>query len=164
MPTHVPRLVTIVLDDCPTGTYAGTGASLPELTLPCLGGGHAVTLTGLTGTPTIVNIWASWCLPCQREVPALQSVYATAKTQLRVLGIDMEDSDSSALDFAKHAGMRYPSVIDRNGDVLRRVGYAGPPATLMLDSSGAVVYQQAGEFKNAADLRAKVQRYLKVSL
>jgi hypothetical protein len=60
--------------------------------------------------------------------------------------------------------MRYPSVVDRNGDVLRRLGFAGPPATVLVDASGAVVYRQAGEFKNVSDLHDKLSTYLKVPL
>ena len=163
VPEFTNRDADVVLDDCPSGTYAGGAAALPDLTLPCLGGGHAVTLTGLTGLPTIVNIWASWCLPCQREVPALEAVHTATAGRLRILGIDMEDQSASALDFAKNARMSYPSVIDRDGDVLRRLGLAGAPSTVFLDASGAIVYRQAGQFKNEADLRAKVQRYLQVT-
>lgn len=161
-PADSMRVATAFTDDCPRST--GTGAALPKLTLPCLGGGKVVALHALTGKPALVNIWASWCKPCQREVPALQAVYAAAHGRMTVLGIDMEDTDGSALDFAKHIGMRYPSVVDRNGDVLRHLGFAGPPATLLVDASGAVVYRQAGEFKSVADLHAKISTYLKVSL
>jgi thiol-disulfide isomerase/thioredoxin len=163
LPSYSPRPVGVILDDCPPGTYAGGSAQLPSLTLPCLGGGNTVTLTGLTGKPALVNIWGSWCIPCQREVPALQAVYAAVKGEATVLGVDMEDRDNSALDFAKHVGMRYPSVVDRNGDVLRRLGFAGAPSTVFLDASGAVVYKQVGQFKDAADLKAKVRRYLRVA-
>jgi thiol-disulfide isomerase/thioredoxin len=134
------------------------------LTLPCLGGGSDVALTGLTGRPALVNVWASWCGPCQKEVPALQSVYAAAHGRLRVLGVDIEDSDGSALDFAAHAAMHYPSVVDRQGDVLRRLGFNGPPVTVFLDAAGHVVHKQSGPFRDAADLRAQVNRYLQVSL
>ena len=94
----------------------------------------------------------------------LQSVYASARGRVHVLGVDMEDQDGSALDFAEHIGMRYPSVVDRNGDVRRQLGLAGAPVTVFIDGSGAVVYKQTGEFKSLAELRAKLQTYLKVTV
>ncbi|MDX6285949.1 MAG: hypothetical protein QOG53_1434 [Frankiales bacterium] len=161
VPTDTPRIATAFTDNCPASD--GTSVALPDLTLPCLGGGRAVSLAGLSQLPVIVNIWGSWCGPCQREAPLLQSVYASAQGSVHVLGIDMEDTDGSALDFAKHVGMRYPSVVDRSGDVLRKLGLRGAPVTVFIDGTGAVVYKQVGEFKSAADLNEKIQQYLKVS-
>jgi thiol-disulfide isomerase/thioredoxin len=137
---------------------------LPELALPCLGGGQHVRLAALRGSPTLVNVWATWCGPCQREVPYLQNVYAASGGRLRVLGVDTEDSRASALDFAQHAGMRYPSVVDQQGRVLRSTGAPGPPVTLFVAASGKVEHTKIGPFTSERDLRQAVQTYLGVDL
>ena len=150
------------LNPCPTTAGQGT-AKLPNLVLSCLGDGPRVRLSGLTGTPTLVNVWGSWCGPCQREVPALQSVYDGARGQLRVLGIDTEDSHASALDFAAHVGMKYPSVVDDDGAFIRSLGRNATPMTLFVNASGAVVHTKLGQFKNAADLKAELHQYLGIA-
>lgn len=140
------------------------GAALPSVTLACLGGGPAVPLARLTGTPTVLNVWASWCEPCQREVPFFQALHARAGDRLRVLGVDTEDSSRSALDFAAHAGMRYPSVVDEDGTVLRSFRGVGPPMTVFVAADGRVVHVARGGYQQLADLQRDVATYLGVRL
>jgi thiol-disulfide isomerase/thioredoxin len=153
---------TAALDPCPS-TSAQKAAQLPNLVFSCLGVGPKVRLADLGGTPMLVNVWATWCEPCQREVPALQSVYAAAAGHLRVLGIDTEDDHPSALDFAAHVGMRYPSVIDDDGAFIRALGRNATPMTLFVNASGAVVHTKLGQFKSLADIKAQVRQYLGIS-
>src|SRR4051794_33737044 len=148
------------LDRCPATQSQGT-AKLPHVVLSCLGAGPRVHFSGLVGTPTLINVWGSWCGPCQREVPALQSVYTSAQGKLRVLGVDTEDEHGSALDFAAHVGMRYPSVIDDDGTFLRSFGKKATPMTLFVNAKGAVVHTKLGPFKSN-ELQQDVQRYLGV--
>ncbi len=121
-------------------------------------------LATLRGTPMLVNIWASWCGPCQREVPYLQAVHEDSGGRLRILGIDNVDSSGSALDFAAHAGMTYPSAVDKQGTVLRSTGAVGPPVTLFVSSDGAVVHTKIGPFADESGVRRAVARYLGVQL
>ena len=149
------------LDRCPA-TQAPGAAKLPRLVLSCLGAGPKVQMSGLVGTPTLINVWGSWCAPCQKEVPALQAVHAAAPGRLRVLGVDTEDDQASALDFAAHVGMTYPSVVDDNGTFLRSFGKNATPMTLFVDAGGVVVHTKLGEFKGT-ELKEDVQRFLGVA-
>ena len=157
----IPALrLTAALAPCPVAGGAGpANDGLPHRVLPCLGTGPAVRLDALTGIPTLVNIWGSWCVPCQQEVPYLQAVYASAAGRLRVLGVDTEDSTGSALDFAAHAGMHYPSVVDNAGSVLRAFG-TGPPITLLVDTDGRVVFVHRGPYESVAAVRADLDAHL----
>jgi cytochrome c biogenesis protein CcmG/thiol:disulfide interchange protein DsbE len=155
---------TASLDACPDSGTSAVMAKLPDLTLSCLGAGPRVRMRALGGVATLVNVWGSWCQPCQREVPALQSVYAGAQGRLRVLGVDTEDDPLSALDFAAHVGMKYPSVADDNGTFIRALGRNATPMTLFVDASGAVVHTKYGQFRNLADIKAEVQRYLGIAV
>ena len=154
------------LDLCPTTDSSAASAShgLPNLTFGCLGNGPKVELSALRGAPTLVNVWGSWCGPCQREVPALQRIHADAGDKLRILGIDTEDSDASALDFAAHAGMTYPSVVDESGTFHRALGRSTVPMTLYVDSDGELVHTSYGQFHGVEDIKSQVQQYLGVSL
>jgi thiol-disulfide isomerase/thioredoxin len=152
---------TAHLDTCPTA--GATAAHLPHLVLDCLGDGPRVHLAGLTGTATLVNVWGSWCGPCQREVPALQTLYSATHGRLRILGVDTEDDHASALDFAAHVGMTYPSVVDDNGTFIRALGRNATPMTLFVNGEGAVVHTKYGQFHDLADIKNQVQRYLGVT-
>jgi thiol-disulfide isomerase/thioredoxin len=103
------------VEDCAPGRGADTG--LPDLTLPCLGGGPEVDLASLEG-PVILNLWASNCGPCRQEMPALQDFYEKYGDRVHVLGVDYQDRQpAAALELAKRSGVRYPLVADPGGDL-----------------------------------------------
>ena len=139
---------------------------LPTVTLPCLGDGPQVHLAGLRGKPLVLNIWGSWCGPCQKETPFLAQAYDSLKSKVQFLGVDDEDLSDSALDFAAHVQppMRYPSVVDENKSVL--IGLQGPvavPSTVFVDANGKVVHRVLQAYSSLAELRADIARYLGVS-
>ncbi len=155
-----PLRAAAALAPCPTGV----GPGLPALTLPCLGGGPDVRLDARpTGVPTLVNVYGSWCAPCQDEMPVLAAFARKAGPRVALLGIDTEDEPRLALRFAKDLGQRWPAVVDAQGAVLRR--YApGPPATLFVDPTGRVRYVHRGAFRSLAALEAAVAEHLGVRL
>lgn len=166
-PSYDQLVAKAALDPCPSSTAAHPHKSLPNLTLPCLGHGPAVHLAGLAGTPTVVNIWGSWCTPCQAETRYLSSVYDTAKNKVRFLGVDTEDDPKSALDFAPHVDppMRYPQVVDKDKKLL--IGLNTPsavPTTVFVDASGRVTHVTHLPYRSTASLRADIRRYLGVTV
>ena len=155
-----PLRAAAALDPCP----AGLGDALPDLTLPCLGGGPDVRLRSAPpGRPTLVNVYGSWCEPCQREMPVLVEFSQLAAGKVALVGVDTVDEPSLALRFAKDFGQHWPAVVDDDKSVLLQHA-SGPPVTLFLDAEGREVHVQAGEFRSLEDLRAKVRRYLGVSV
>jgi cytochrome c biogenesis protein CcmG/thiol:disulfide interchange protein DsbE len=137
---------------------------LPALTLPCLGGGAAVRLDGpATGRPTLVNVYGSWCGPCQREMPLLVAFSRAVHGKVALLGVDTEDEPRLALLFARDVGQSWPAVVDDDKAVLRRYA-SGPPVTLFVSAAGSVVHAKVGPFKDVAELRSLTRRYLGVSL
>lgn len=116
---NTPQLVKLKgeteVADCAPGD--ATDGGLPDLTLPCLGGGPDVDLTSLQG-PMVVNLWASWCGPCRKEMPALEAFHEQYGDQVPVLGIDYQDPQpAAALDLAKESGVTYPLLADPGGDL-----------------------------------------------
>jgi thiol-disulfide isomerase/thioredoxin len=141
---------------CPSGV----GPALPDLTLPCLSGGPDVALAAPgTGRPTLVNVWATWCSPCVREVPELVELAAAGRVD--VVGVLTQDTARNGLEFARQFGMRYPSVVDDGGVVMRAYS-PGPPVTLFLDAGGRVRHVQRGEIRDSKTLRALVRQHLAV--
>jgi thiol-disulfide isomerase/thioredoxin len=153
--------------DCPkTRPGAGTGTRpLPDVTLPCLGGGRAVHLAGLRGSPTVVNFWSQSCGPCRAESPILQRVHEAAQGRVRVLGVDWEDSQPSmAIAFAKQLGVTYPQIADPEAATRKPLHIAGLPMSLFINSSGTIVGANYGAFTSAAQLTAMISRYLGVTV
>ena len=164
-PKHHQLVVAAKLDPCPA-SESSTSGGLPDITLPCLGDGPAVHLAGLVGKPLVLNIWATWCAPCQAETRYLSTMYDALKSRVRFLGVDTEESDpDSALAFAPHVQppMRYPSVIDNDKKVL--LGLHGPiavPSTVFIDANGKIVQRVSAPYRSVASLRADIARYLGV--
>ena len=150
-------------DSCPTSSSARASDGLPDLELPCLGSGQKVKLSGLRG-PLLVNVWGSWCEPCQDEVPELQSFYTAAKGKVGLLGIDYNDSACGAQDFAGHMGMTYPSLFDDDNAIKGQGPFvlSGLPMTVFVDEEGKVAHVSRGAFKSLADLKKQVATYLGV--
>lgn len=138
-----PRLREIKADtaveECAPGD--GTDGGLPDLTLPCLGGGPDVDLASLEG-PLVVNLWASWCGPCKKEMPALQDFYEQYGDQVGVLGINYQDQQpAAAIELAGDLGVSYPLVADPGGDLNARDPLPvirGVPWLVFLDADGGV--------------------------
>lgn len=118
---------------------------LPAVTLHCLTGGSAVTLTRLPVRPFVVNLWASWCAPCRSEAPRLAAAAAAAGQQVGFLGVDTADARGAALAFLRRYGIGYPQLADPNSDTLHRLGAPGLPVTLAVNAAGRLVYQRIGE-------------------
>ena len=147
------------LAPCPTGV-----GDVPHLVLPCLGGGADVVLDSApSGSPTLVNVYGSWCGPCQDEMPVLARFAAKAGGKVALLGIDTEDDPRLALLFAKDVGQTWAAVRDDDGRFLRHYS-SGPPITLFVDTNGHVAYVHRGPFKDLASLTAEVKRRLGVTV
>lgn len=157
-------LPMIATANCPdTATRATPEAQLPNLTLPCLGHPGQVRLRGLVGQPTVVNLWASWCVPCRSEMPALQRLHRAAGGQLRVLGVASSDSERAARATIQNTGVRYPSVLDLDGAVKRDLGALGLPLTLFVTADGRVAHRKLGEM-TYDQMRAAVRDHLGVAV
>lgn len=148
------------LDPCP----AGLGPELPDLVLPCLGGGPDVDLTAAPpGRPMLVNVWATWCPPCVEEVPDLAAFADRAGERVGLVGVLTQDSATNGLEFSRQYDMRWPSVVDDSGEVFRAFR-PGPPVTLFLDAEGRVVHKRSGKFADVAEIEALVAEHLGVQL
>ncbi|MCX6431027.1 MAG: TlpA disulfide reductase family protein, partial [Actinobacteria bacterium] len=83
--------------------------------LPCMDGKSVVHFSTLRG-PLIVNVWGSWCAPCRDEIPIIRSFYSKAQNRLQILGVDVEEGNSSdGSNFVIEHGMTWPSLVDPDG-------------------------------------------------
>lgn len=148
------------LPTCPSGI----SPQLPDVTLPCLSGGPDVAIADAgPPVPTLVNIWATWCPPCVREVPILVEVADQSRGRLRIVGVLTQDTPRNSLEFARQFHMNYTSVVDYEGTVMRRFS-SGPPVTLFVAGDGTIKHIRRGAFKHATELRQLLAQHLNVSL
>ncbi len=144
----------------------GTGRrALPDITLDCLGGGTGVRLSGLTGTPTVINLWASWCGPCREELPLLAKADKEYGDSLRIIGIDFDDAaPDDAIELARASGVTYPQLVDRDTKTKGAfAAIAGLPWTIFVDAQGRMVATERTPFRSYADLTAAIRRHLGVT-
>jgi cytochrome c biogenesis protein CcmG/thiol:disulfide interchange protein DsbE len=107
--------------------------------------GATVSLAAYAGRPVIVNFFASWCAPCQRETPMLARYYASQHGRVVLLGIDANDEATAALRFVAKAGVSYPVGFDRfPSPVTTSYGVYALPQTFFLDAQHRVVAKVMG--------------------
>jgi cytochrome c biogenesis protein CcmG/thiol:disulfide interchange protein DsbE len=161
---EVPEDVRGALPPCPVSTEAAEVArGLPPIALPCLGPGDPVTLSGLRGTPMILNAWASWCAPCRQELPALASYSEAADGEVVVLGLNVIDDAEAAATLWSQLAMPFPSVVDAEGATRAPLRWIGLPVTYFVDAGGTVVYRHDGAVTEAAEWAALAEQHLGVA-
>jgi thiol-disulfide isomerase/thioredoxin len=137
--------------------------TLPGLTLDCLGGG-TLDLGRAPGTPTVLNLWASWCGPCREELPFVEQLADTAGDRVRVIGVASQDGVPQATSFAADAALTFPSAFDADGELAAGLGLKGLPHSVLLAADGSVAHVEVGAVASFDELRALVAEHLGVQL
>ena len=147
----------------PTGTADGDDA-LPDITLDCLGGGNPVELSALAGKPTVINLWASWCVPCRKELPLLARAHDELGDAVQVIGIDVKDpAPDDAIELARVSGVTYPQLSDPDQKTASALKVVALPQTVFVDAQGTIVATERKEFRSYAELTAAIERHLGVA-
>lgn len=131
------------------------GKPAPAFSLPVLQPyqaryGQEFGVKGGEGKPIILNIWASWCIPCRTEAPLLEQYAQRYGDKVLFLGINVQDQQPAALGFIEEFSLRsFPSVFDGRGRIGIDYGYYGVPETFVIDASGKVLLRHAGAVSEA---------------
>lgn len=123
------------------------GAVAPDFSLSTLEGKATITFAQYQGRPVLINFWASWCIPCRTETPALERVYQKYQAQgLVVLGLNSAELDdlTAALDFAKEFKVTYPLLWDETNATLIGYNVLGLPTSLFVNRDGLIQRIQVG--------------------
>lgn len=155
-------IVKVPLTPCPVSlppTAPSGRDRLPALTLQCFGRGPAVAMATGHGVPTVVNLWASWCVPCRSEMPRLRASAARLGSRAGFLGVDIKDDPGSAWKFLADMRVHYPNVADPKAAMLAALHVPGVPITYVVDSDGKVVFRHIGELHESdiAEVEAAVR-------
>lgn len=127
---------------------AGARTAAPDVRGKTLAGGQ-LAVADLRGHVVVVNVWGSWCNPCRAETPDLVRVAAATTTQgVRFVGIDTRDNPDAARAFVRAFKVPYPSIIDRDGQVLLNFNGLIPayavPSTVVIDPAGQIAARMIG--------------------
>lgn len=140
------NLTTPGLQPFPTiGTNAAnTGKKFEFVQLTDVATGQKGTIAP-SGRYMVVNFWFSTCEPCKREMPVLTAAADRFANTVDFIGINPNDTSTSAQAFMKKYGITYPTYLDNNGGQVSAAGVANFPATFILNGDGVIVKRFAGE-------------------
>lgn len=113
------------------------GLLMPDFNVKKLDGSQ-VTLGSLDGKPIFINFWASWCGPCQAEMPDIQSIYRERGQRISLLTINEGESVEVIKAFMKDNNLSLPVALDENGDLHGGWNFRFLPTTIIADRDGKV--------------------------
>lgn len=94
--------------------------------------------------PMVVNVWASWCLPCRTEAPLLGAAHHQYADRIEFIGIDIEDTQVGAAQFIAEYQIRYENIFDPNAEIRGVLGGQGVPITYFVAPGGALIDSHFG--------------------
>jgi len=107
--------------------------------------GKSIKLTDLRGSVVILNFWATWCVPCLEEMPALDRLARTmAGRKFRVLAVDLQETPDKVQEFAKSHRFGFDLVLDPAGEISSHYGVTRIPVTYVLDQRGNIAWRAIG--------------------
>lgn len=123
------------------------GTKAPMLDLPALEGSNlpALTTAAISGKLTLVNVFASWCIPCREEHPILKAL--SEDSRLNIVAINYKDRNDNALRFLGELGNPYKAIgTDPNGKAAIDWGVYGIPESYLVGPDGTILYKKVGPF------------------
>ena len=129
------------------------GSHLPEITLRNAQG-QEVQLSSYQGGPLVINLWATWCPPCRREMPVLQKAQHE-RQDVTFLFVNQAESMQSVSTFLMTQGLNLNNVLfDDGGKLAQSVGSMALPTTLLYNAEGRLLGTHLGELSQASLARA----------
>ncbi|MDR7301733.1 TlpA family protein disulfide reductase [Haloactinomyces albus] len=153
------------LDPCGHSGGARTGpAQLAGVSGVCLADGSSVDMgAAVAGRATLINVWASWCGPCRKELPALQA-YSEQAGAVPVLGVQVKSKQAAGLRLLDELGVTFPSVHDPELRISAALKVPSTlPASYVVTPSGQVHRLPPEVFESPEEVRAAVQRALEAA-
>jgi cytochrome c biogenesis protein CcmG/thiol:disulfide interchange protein DsbE len=113
------------------------GDRVPDRALPVLGGSGEGEIADYRGEWVLVNLWASWCLPCRDEAPALERWWRAHRDEgVTVLGINVQDNSKDALAFLDEFRTTYPQLRSVGAERSEAFGSTGVPENFLVNPRG----------------------------
>ncbi|MDY7104572.1 MAG: TlpA disulfide reductase family protein [Actinomycetota bacterium] len=120
------------------------GEPLPDETFE-LFDGTETSFADYRGTPLVVNMWATTCGPCVREMPALEEASQALEGQVAFIGVNVAEQVEHARPFAEDLGITFDLAADPDGSIIAAIGSAAMPTTVFVDADGRMVDVHLGQ-------------------
>lgn len=157
--TLLASLLTGCSSDPSTSSKSSSPAPLPEVTLASFTGDEPLDVSAIKG-PAVINLWASWCGPCRRDLPIYQAYAAKHSRTVTTVGIDFQDTRTDkARELIRTTGVRFPLYSDPDGMMRARA----LPDLILVDAQGKVTYRRYVEITSVDQLEKLVETHLGVS-
>ena len=139
---------------------AEVGKRIPNLSFQFFNGYEyegtsQISLSELSGKVVVINVWASWCKPCEQEATELQSFWEAYRARDVVLiGVDYVDTPSGALTYLKKFKITFPNAPDLQSAISSTLNRnMGVPETYFIDREGVLKYVQVGPFASVEEIQ-----------
>jgi len=139
---EAPTTTAVECSDIPIGIT--TGERAPDFEATTLSG-DTLQLSDLRGRTVVVNVFASWCGPCQLEAPHLAQVYADLiGDEVEFIGLNLEERPEDVAAFKAEFAWEFPLVLNQDGRLTEIYRPFGLPTTWFIDSEGVIKYVHTG--------------------
>lgn len=121
------------------------GVEAPSFELSLLGASSPVSLADFRGQVILLNFWATWCKPCEDEMPAMERLYRTLQPEgFEMLAVSVDEGFEAVERFRQRLGVTFPILLDPSQEVARRYQTTGFPESLLIDRDGMIVERYIG--------------------
>jgi cytochrome c biogenesis protein CcmG/thiol:disulfide interchange protein DsbE len=131
-------------EEVPSKSRSMVKESAPDFTLGLLDG-RRIGYGEVKGKPILVNFFASWCLPCREEMPAIEKISREYRSKGVVfLGVAVDDTETKMRDFVSRYEVTFPVGLDDGAAIQKSFGLYGIPTTYFIDKQGIINYFHTG--------------------
>jgi len=138
-------------------TAFGQAAGLPDTRIKDVVSGRTIPFNEAIkpGRVTLVSFWATWCIPCKKEIKNVRAKMDAWKTEADfdfvTVSIDESRAEGLVRSYALSQGWKFPAYIDPNSDLKRSLNFQTVPFTMVIGKDGKVVYMHSGYEEGAED-------------
>ena len=142
--------IALILTSDPGAPPVARGTAAPGFSLPRLAPEGPETrapvdLADHAGRVVLLNFWATWCEPCESEMPAMERLYqALPRDRFELLAVSIDEGADEVADFQERYRLSFPLLLDLDQSVYRRYQTMGVPESLLIDADGRIVERYVG--------------------
>lgn len=157
------KILAISIFACMAFAATAQTTDLPATTIKSIDGSKVnFNETFEKGKVTLVSFWATWCIPCKKEIKSIRENLPTWKseTDFNYMTVSEDDARASAQvrAYAKSQGWDFPAYLDPNGDLKRSLNFQNVPFTIIVDKEGKIAFMHSGyEEGGEAEIYAKIK-------
>lgn len=126
-----------------TVNAAEVGKKAPNFTLKNMNG-NKVTLRDLEGEKVFINFWASWCPPCQTEMPDIQKLYKNHGNDIKIIAINLEEKKEAVKKYLENENLTFPVLLDKNKKVASKYLVRAIPTSYFINENGIITAKHLG--------------------